>query len=92
MFEGGHVCGSVIGPQTHQSVMEDDIHDPVQPVFDVPVGANRGGRASGGRLCGREEVAPFDRRFAVTLDFSLNHSHHGEVLKAPLARAAPVAF
>ena len=31
MFDGGPVCGSVIGPQTHQSVMEDDIHDPVQP-------------------------------------------------------------
>ena len=30
MFNGGPVCGSVIGPQTHQIVMEDDIHDPSQ--------------------------------------------------------------
>ena len=77
MFDGGHVCGSVIGPRTHQIVMEDDIHDPVQAVFDVPVGANRGGKALGGRLCGREEVAPFARRFSVTLDLSLNPSYHG---------------
>ena len=38
MFDGGPVCGSVIGLQTHEIVMEDDIDDPLQPVFDVPVG------------------------------------------------------
>ena len=81
LFDSGSVCGAVIGSQTHQIVMADDIHDPVQPVFDVPVGANRGGKALGGRLYAREEVAPFDRSFFVTPDLSLNHSHHGEVLK-----------
>ena len=45
MFDGGHVYRSVIGPQTYQIVMEDDIHDPVQPVFDVPVDTNRGSKA-----------------------------------------------
>ena len=34
MFDGGHVCRPVIGPQTHQIVVADDIHDPVQSVFD----------------------------------------------------------
>ena len=72
--------------------MEDDIHDPVQSVFNVPVGAHRGGKAPGGKLRGSEEVAPFDRRFSVTPDLSLNPRNHGEVLKAPLAGEAPVAF
>ena len=41
MFDGGQVCGSVIGPQTHQIVMENNIHDSAQALFDVPVGAKR---------------------------------------------------
>ena len=32
------------------------------------------------------------RGFSVTPDLSLNPSHHGEVLKAPLAGEAPVPF
>ena len=43
-------------------------------------------------VCGREEVAPFDRGFSVAPDLSLNPGHHSEVLKAPLAGEAPVAF
>ena len=89
---GGHVCGSVFGSQPHEIVMEDDIHDPVQAVFDVPMGAHGGGKAFCGELCGREEVTPFDRCFSVALDFGLDHGDHGEVLEAPLAGEAPVAF
>ena len=72
--------------------MEDDIHDPVQAVFDVPMGAHGGGEAFCGELCGREEVAPFDRCFSVALDLGLDHGDHVEVLEAPLSGEAPVAF
>jgi len=34
-----HVCGSVLGSKPHQIVVEDHIHDPVQAIFDTPVGA-----------------------------------------------------
>ena len=52
MFDGGHVCRSIVGSQAHQVVMEDDIHHPVQPVFDVPMGAYGCGEAPGRELCG----------------------------------------
>ena len=47
MFDGGHVCRPIVGSQAHQVVMEDDIHNPVQPVFDVPMGTHGRGEAPG---------------------------------------------
>ena len=92
MFDGGHVCRSILGSQAHQLVMEDDIHNPVQPVFDVLMGAYGCGEAPGREFCGGKETAPFDREFSLALDLSFDHSDHGEVSEAPLAGKAPVTF
>ena len=92
MLDGGHVCRSIVSSQAHQVVMEDDIHHPVQPVFDVPMGAYGCGEAPGRELCGGEEITPFDREFSLALDLSFDHSDHGEASEAPLAGKAPVTF
>lgn len=41
VFDCGHVFGSVEGSQEHEVVVEDDIKNPVEAVFDTPVGADR---------------------------------------------------
>ena len=41
--DGGHVCGSVPPAQAHEVVMEDDVHVPMEAVFDLPVGARGSG-------------------------------------------------
>ena len=39
MADHGHVGRPVAGSQAHEVVVEDYIHDPVQAVFDPPMGA-----------------------------------------------------
>ena len=39
VFDGGHVFGTVFGSEAHEIVVEDDVEDPVEAVFDAPVGA-----------------------------------------------------
>ena len=47
--EGGHVGWAIAAAQSHEVVMEDDVHDPVQAVLDMPVGTHGGGEL----LCGK---------------------------------------
>ena len=90
MADGRHVGGSVVGSKAHEVVVEDDVHDPMQAGFDVPVGAHGGGELLGGELGGGEIIAPLEAGLAVTLGQSLDHADHGEVLEAPLAGEAAV--
>lgn len=52
MADCRHVGRSVAGSQPHEVVMEDDIHDPGEAVFDAPVGAHGMGEVFGGEFCG----------------------------------------
>jgi hypothetical protein len=40
VFDGGHIFWSVFGSEPHEVVVEDDVEDPMEPVFDAPMGAN----------------------------------------------------
>jgi hypothetical protein len=50
MSDHSHVCGSVVGSQAHEVVVEDDVENPVEAVFDAPVGADGSGKLSGGQI------------------------------------------
>ena len=90
MADGGHVRRSVPGSQADEVVVEDDVHDPVEAVLDVPVGAHGGGELSGRERGGGEVIAPLDAGFATVLALGLDHGDHGEVLEAPFAGEAAV--
>lgn len=49
MTDHSHIGGSVFGSQAHEVVVEDDVEDPVEAVFDAPVGADGSGELSGGQ-------------------------------------------
>ena len=87
---GCHVGRAVAGAQSHEVVVEDDIEDPMQSVFDMPMGANCGSEAFGGEFCGGQIVASLGAGFAAAVDFGLDHSQHGQAIEAPLAGEAPV--
>lgn len=57
MTDHGHVCRSVDGSQAHEIIVEDDVENPVEAVFDAPVGANGSGELSGGQHRRREVIA-----------------------------------
>ena len=40
--QDGQIEGSVVGPSAGPILVEHDVHDPVQLVFDAPMGANGG--------------------------------------------------
>jgi hypothetical protein len=37
MADYGHVGETAFGSEAHEVVVEDDVHDPMQPVLDAPV-------------------------------------------------------
>ena len=41
VFEGGEVCGCVIGSEAAFVVAKDHVHNPVQPVLDLPMASDR---------------------------------------------------
>ena len=51
VFDDRHVLRSEAGPETSEIVVEDDIEDPVQAIFDAPMGADGGGECAGVELC-----------------------------------------
>ena len=42
MFDRRHVGRTVFGSQAHEVVVEDDVENPVEAVFDAPMGSLRG--------------------------------------------------
>jgi hypothetical protein len=65
--DDGHVSGSVAGAQPGEIIVEDDVADPREVVFDAPMGAHRQGENIGGRLWRRtDSIAAREpsRRFA----------------------------
>lgn len=81
MSNGGHVGWSALRSQAHEVVMEDDIHDPVRPVFDAPIGAD-GECELRHCLLGRGKVlSEGNRGGAVALDARLDHAERGKARK-----------
>jgi hypothetical protein len=71
--------------------VEEDVHNPVEAVFDAPVGAHRVGELGGGELGRGEVVALGFGRLAVAIDLAFDHGDHGEAGKARLAGEAAAA-
>ena len=44
VFDNGHVFGPVSGAESSEVVVEDDVEDPVEAIFDAPVGAHGPGQ------------------------------------------------
>jgi hypothetical protein len=40
VFDYGHICRFMVEAQAGQVVVEDDIEDPAETVFDPPMGAH----------------------------------------------------
>lgn len=72
VFDHGHVLGAEAGSQAGQVVVEDDIEDPMQAIFDVPMTADGAGEETCVEACRRKEVAR-SPGFAIPLDFGLDH-------------------
>ena len=51
MFENGHVFGPEAGAQPGEIVVEDDVEDPVEPIFDSPVGSHCAREGLGTKAC-----------------------------------------
>jgi len=68
--------------RTHEVVVEDNIHDPVQAVLDMPVGAHGGGERLRGESGGGETIAAFGGDLAGPLGLALDHGDHGQAVEA----------
>jgi hypothetical protein len=90
MTDYGHVGGSVVGSQAHEVVVEDDVENPVEAVFDAPVGADGAGESSGGQRRRRQVIASGRADFAVFFDVGLDHADHGEAGETGFAGKAAV--
>ncbi|SEF03348.1 hypothetical protein SAMN05519104_7960 [Rhizobiales bacterium GAS188] len=64
--------------------VEDDVENPVQPVLDAPMGADRGRERFGIELRRSQIISPLSRDRSVSLDASFEHADHGEVGEARL--------
>ncbi len=90
VFDDGHVFGTVAGAQSGEIIAEDDIEDPVETVFDVPVGAHGAGEGLGVEPGRGEVVAFLAFDLAVALDLGLDPGDHGEVGEAGFVGVAAV--
>ena len=90
VFDDGHVLRSVVAAEPGQIVVEDDIEDPMQAVFDAPVGAHRRRESLGVETSGGEVVAPFVGKRAVALTVAFDHGDHGQVREARLVGIAAI--
>src|SRR5215213_238907 len=88
--EDGHVLGAIAGAQAGEVVVEDHVHDPMQAVFNAPMGANRTGKGRGLEKSRREIVSAREGRLAAPLHLGLDHGDGGKAGKARLARDAAI--
>ena len=89
LTDDSHVLGSVVSSEPGQVVVEDDVQDPVQPVFDVPVVSCGLGNQRGG--CGQRsniEVAGASR-LGTDFAFALDHGN-GDEAGPTVALSEPV--
>ena len=86
MSDDGHVLRSVSGAQPGEVVVEDNVEDPVEPVFDAPMGAHGQGENLGIKLGGAEIVTPLASEGSVSFDPAFDHGDHSQMGKAGLVR------
>ena len=91
VLHGGHVLGAVAGAQPGEVVVEDHVQDPVQPVIDAPVSAQRASEGGDVEPGGGQVVAAGGAGRAVALDLGLDRRDRGEAGEARIARMPAVA-
>ena len=70
--------------------MEDDVEDPVEPIFDVPMASDGAGEELGVEGHRGEKIAAFAADAAIAFDLGLNHGDGLEAREARLPGEAPV--
>src|SRR4051794_24113570 len=88
--EDGHVLGAMGGGQAGEGVVGDYGPDPMQAVFNAPMGANRTSEGQSIQKSRRKIVAAREGGPAVPLHVGLDHGDGGKARKARLAREAAI--
>ncbi len=83
--------GAVALTQTTLVVVEVDVEDPMEAVFDTPMGADRLGRPRCGEEGGGDVIARFGARAVGEFSAGLDTDDRGGSREAMLAWKAPVA-
>ena len=78
VLDDGHILGSESGSEPCEVVVEDDIENPMEPVFDAPVVADGLGEGLGVEFCRGYVVASFRLNLATALGGGLDHADHGQ--------------
>src|SRR5690606_33332053 len=90
VFDDGHILGAGTGSEAGEVVMEDDIEDPVKPVFDAPMGAYGSGEAFGIELSRGEIITSLLLEAPLSFDLGFDHRDHGEMRESWFVGIAPV--
>jgi hypothetical protein len=88
----GHVFGAVAGSEARLVLVEDDVEDPVEAIFDPPMAAHGVGGGFGGEGGGGDIVSGVEA--AVILEFGTRRDldDGGDGGQAQFAGEAPVAI
>ena len=92
MSDDGHVVRAVALTQTRLVVVEVDVEDPMEAVFDAPMGADGLGRLLCGKDGGGDVIARFEARAVGEFGARLDTDDRRGSWEAMLGGEPPVAF